>query len=134
MNMIPSYIGGPFEISLLAIRHNLRDEYTVFAESLPNAFYLGYARGAWFMLLNFFDCRGGRLLLSHYLCFTDRGFYIPALTNNLISRMSIFHQVSLACVRRRSTKGARFAVQQRTRMGARYFIHSSNVTLGSSRV
>ena len=111
------YIGGPFKFSLPAIGHSSRDEYTVFAEGLPNAFYLGYARWAWFMLLKFFDCRGGRLVLSDYLCFTDRGLYIPALTNNLISRMPIIPQVSLACVRRRSTKWARFAVPQWTRMG-----------------
>jgi hypothetical protein len=81
MNMIPRYIGGSFELSLPALEHNSRDEDEAFSGSLSNAHYLGSARGAWSMLLDYFDWQGGKLLLPDYLC--SRALMPPVFKRNI---------------------------------------------------
>jgi hypothetical protein len=81
MSMTPRYIGGSFELSLPTLEQNSIDKSKAFSKSLSNAHYLGSARGAWSILLDYFDWRGGRLLLPDYLC--SRALMPPVFKRNI---------------------------------------------------
>jgi hypothetical protein len=69
MNDIPRYIGGAFELNLPNLEYNGTDQFAGLSGNLSNSHLLGSARGAWSMLLDYFDWQGGRkLLLPDFLC------------------------------------------------------------------